>query len=115
MSEEEKKVLREKNTLAVRRFREKQTEEEVAETQRKDRDRKQNDEVRRSNRIRMQKLREDMATDQRAIELEQKKTFMETHRLYTKSKVTLKDGLRSKEILFGTFPVQRLEDSADAI
>ena len=115
MSEEERKVLQEQNTLAVRRFRAKQTEEEIAETQSKDRDRKQNEEVRRSNRIRMQKAREDMTTDQRAVELEQKRTFMETHRLNTKSQITLKDGLRSNEILDGTFPVERLEDSADAI
>ena len=115
MSEEERKLFNETKKLANRRSREKQTTEEVAETHRKDRERKQNDEVRRSNRIRMQMAREEMATDQRDVELEQKRAFMETHRRNTKSKVTLKDGLRSQEILFGTFPIQRLEDSADAI
>ena len=115
MSNEEKADMKEKNKLAVRRFRAKQTNEEIAETQRKDRERKQNDEVRRSNRIRMQNAREDMSTDQKAVELEQNRMRMETHRCNTKSQITLKDGLRSKEILLGTFPVQKLEDSADAI
>ena len=40
---------------------------------------------------------------------------METHRRVERTQVTMKDGLRSTEVLFGSFPVQRLEDSADAI
>ena len=91
------------------------SEERKDEVKRTDRERKAQPEVRRSDRIRKKLAWENMTEDQHAAELERKRTIMETHRREERTKVTLKDGLRNKEVLSGSFFIQRLEDSADAI
>ena len=73
------------------------------------------DNLRRSERLRKAQEREDMAVDKAAVEREEARVRMETHRIVTKTKVSIRDGLQSIETLNGTFPVSRLEDSADAI
>ena len=99
---EETDLTNERNRIAMDRFKQNLTEE-------------QKDGIRRSDRIRKQQEREDMSEDQAAEATERHRQIMETHRRVKKSKVTLKDGLRSQEVLAGTFSVQKLEDSFDAI
>ena len=67
----------------------------------------QREEIRRSDRLR---YKADPETKREKSRME-----METHRKQEKTKMSPKDGLRNKEALEGTFPVQRLEDSLDAI
>lgn len=101
-TKEEEKLAREKNRISQAKARGKKTEE-------------QKDDVRRSDRLRKKKAKEEMDEDQRSQFLEKKRMCAETHRRVQKSQATLKDGLRNQEILEGVFPVQRLEESADAI
>ena len=71
--------------------------------------------LQRTERLRKVQAREDMSTDQENIEREQGRLRKETHRRILKSKVTLKDGLRNKDVLDGSFSVEKLEDSLDAL
>ena len=73
------------------------------------------DEMRRSKRIQMKQARDSLTQDQQDVEREEARQRMETHRRVQKSQATLKAGLRSQEILDGSFIVQKLEDSPDAI
>ena len=102
MSEEEKRMFDEANRLAIARCRDNKTEE-------------QKEDVRRSDRIRKQLEKEAMDEDELALMLERNRARVETHRRSKKSTVTLQDGLRNKEILKGSFPVAKLEDTRDAI
>ena len=125
MTSEEKRILQDQKNLAKRISKGKMSEERLEELRKKDRERKQNDNVRRSDRerdnvrrsdrIRKQKAKEDMDEDQQAEYLERMRTITETHRRVERTQTSMKDGLRNKEILDGTFNVQRLEDTADSI
>ena len=100
MTSEEADSAQERNLSAKARFKEKRTEEQKGN-------------VRKSDRIRKKQARDDRDEDQAAVETEIVRQRMETHRRVTKSKDTLKEGLRNQEVLNGTFPL--LEDSADGI
>ena len=104
----------------ARKLREGTEEAKEKDRQRKNEDRMKMppnklDDLRRSERLRKIQGREAMTVDQEAIEREEARMRMETHRRVLKSKVTLKDGLRNQEVLCGTFPVQKLENSFDSI
>ena len=71
--------------------------------------------LRRSEKLRKTQARAEMSIDEEAMEREQQRLRMATHRIVSKTKVSIRDGMQSKEILDGTFQVPRLEDSADAI
>ena len=115
MTLEERREFLDKKNLSKRRNNEKMSLEKREEFRRNDRERKKNDVVRRSDRIRKQKAKEDMDVDQQAEYLERMRTVSETHRRVKRTQATMNDGLRNKEILEGTLCVQRLEDSADSI
>ena len=101
-------------------------DEEIAEKEREaDRLRKQtlrNDEEkaekeRQANRLRMRRLREVLAEDEEALE-RQREINRQASAAYLKqqnTKVATKDGLRSQEVLNGTFYVPPLEDTRDSI
>ena len=114
---------REANRLRMQTLR---NYEETAEKEREaDRLRKQtlrNDEEkaekeRQANRLRMRRLREVLAEDEEALE-RQREINRQASAAYLKqqnTKVATKDGLRSQEVLNGTFYVPPLEDTRDSI
>ena len=127
-SEENRRKFSEANKLAMKRCKEKKSDEQrdedrqkdrerkkTDEKRQKDRERKKTDEVRRSDRLRKNRAKEEMDEDQLAVELEKNRMYQETHKRVKKTKTTMKDGLRNTEILEGSFPVKRLEETADAI
>ena len=73
------------------------------------------EEVRRSDRLRKIQARADMTEDEQAEAREQERIRLAIHRQIRDSKVTLKDGLRTDEILRGEFHVPLLENSLDSI
>ena len=102
MTEDEKAVAREANRQAVADHRANMPEERQQE-------------VRRSERLRKMQARADMTEDEQAETREQDRIRKAIHRKITDSKVTLKDGLRTDEILRGEFHVPLLENSFDSI
>ena len=102
MTEDEQAVAREANRQAVADHRANMPEE-------------RRQEVRRSDRLRKMQARADMAEDERAEAREQERIRLAIHRQVLDSKVTLKDGLRTSEILKGEFHVPLLENSKDSI
>ena len=71
--------------------------------------------VRRSDRLRKAQLKESMTEDEQAEERERTRIRVQTHRILKETKVNEKDGLRSAEVLDGTFNVKLLENSLDSI
>ena len=123
----EEKKLAEKDAARIRmkEKREKLTDDQRHSTRRSDRLRKQalrNDEEkaekeRQANRLRMRRLREVLAEDEEALE-RQREINRQASAAYLKqqnTKVATKDGLRSQEVLNGTFYVPPLEDTRDSI
>ena len=102
MTREERAAAREQNRQEVATHRANMTEE-------------RRQEVRRSDRLRKMQTRADMAEDERAEAREQERIRLAIHRQVLDSKVTLKDGLRTSEILKGEFHVPLLENSKDSI
>ena len=124
-SEEKKEERREKERLRQAKKRAARTEKEKEEQREKEKQRwkerqgnrseEQKQELRRSDRLRHQRDRENMLEDEVAALNERSRVANETHRRVKKSKATKNDGLRNLEVLDGSFVVQRLEDSLDAI
>merc|ERR1711952_334425 len=73
------------------------------------------EEVMASDRLRKAQQKEAMTEDEQAEAREQERIRLAIHRQVLDSKVTLKDGLRTSEILKGEFHVPLLENSKDSI
>ena len=116
---------RERDRNRKAKFRENLQEDEAAEIRERDRIRKaqfrqnlQEDEtaeVRERARNRMAQFRENLKEDETAEIRERDRLRKQLQRKLNETKVKPKDGLRSVEILNGTFNVPLLEDSKDAI
>ena len=125
MTEETAARVREENRIRNFQRREEQDEETAARVREDDRirhiqHREEQDEetaarVREENRLRMQRFREEQeeyeAAQRRELESERRRLA----RKLKDTKIKPKDGLRTQEILAGTFVVPLLEESADAI
>ena len=81
----------------------------------RDRNRKKTDEARARDRNRKAKFRENLQEDETAEIRERDRLRKQLQRKLNDTKVKPKDGLRSVEILNGSFNVPLLEDSKDAI
>ena len=66
-------------------------------------------------RQRMEKLRENQTPEKQEMERNKARQRMAEHRLPTLTKIKPKDGLKSKDVLNGSFRVARLEDTPDGI
>ena len=102
MNEETAAENREKTRVQVAEHRERMNEETAAR-------------VREENRLRMQRFREEQEEYEAAQRREQENERRRLARNLKHTKIKPKDGLRTQEILAGTFVVPLLEESADAI
>ena len=102
MNEETAVRVREENRIRNFNHREEQDEETAAR-------------VREENRLRMQRFREEQEEYEAAQRREQENEQRRLARKLKDTKIKPKDGLRTQEILEGSFVVPLLEESADAI
>ena len=124
-TEEEKEKQREKERQKWKKKQAAKTEKERNENKEKEKKRwtqrqanrseEQKEGLRRSDRLRHARERENMLEDEIEALNERNRIAVETHRKIEKTKATKNDGLRNLEVLEGSFVVQRLEESLDAI